>query len=176
MSITDKVNIDFQFFSTGDPKLLVIVDTSVWSFIEKKPAIIEITPPGTDKIVTYNFLKGRTNIFNTSNLLLSPVDVFEDLPDGIYRVTVKGSPDIHCKHRDILKTDRIKLELYKLYISLGFDGDSRDKETLGRIKEIKLLIEAAEASNTLGKTHKSLKLLKKAMEYLKEYERCKGCK
>ena len=42
MALLDTINLDFQVLSTGDPKILAIVDTSVWGFIEDKPAIIEI--------------------------------------------------------------------------------------------------------------------------------------
>lgn len=175
MAITDKININFQLFSTGDPKLLVIIDTSIWSYIEEKPAIIEITVPGSEKVITYSFLKGRSNIFNTSNLYLSPIAVYNDLPDGLYKITVKGSPDSFCKHRDVLKTDKTKLELYNLYTSLGLDKDELDEETYKKIKEIKLLIEAAEALVSIGQTYKGLKLLKKAMEILKKYKECKDC-
>lgn len=176
MAITDKIHIDFQLFSTGDPKLLVIVDTSIWSFIEDKPAIIEITPPGTTDVIVYSFLKGRSNIFNTSNLNLSPISVFNDLPDGLYKITVKGSPDSFCKHRDILKTDAVRLELYNLYASLGLDKNELDDEIYKKIKDIKLLIEAAEALVSIGQTHKGVKLLKRAMDMLTKYEECKECK
>lgn len=176
MPVTDKINIDFQFFSTGDPKLLVIVDTSIWSYIEEKPAIIEIIPPGTKQEIVYSFLKGRTNIFNTSNLHLSPIGVYNDLPDGLYKITVKGSPDSFCKSRDILKTDKTRLGLYNMYISLGLDNNSVDKEVLKRIQEVKLLIEAAEASVSLGYSRKGEKLLKRASDRLKKYEECKECK
>lgn len=175
MAVTDKVEVDFQLFSTGDPKLLVIMDTSIWSYIEKKPAIIEITVPGSEKVITYSFLKGKANVFNTSNLYLSPIAVYNDLPDGVYKITVKGSPDSFCKHRDVLKTDKTRLELYELYTSLGLDINQLDEETYKKIKEIKLLIEAAEALVCIGQVHKGLKLLKKAMEMLKKYKECKDC-
>lgn len=174
MAITDKIKIDFQFFSTGDPKLLVISDTSVWSYIEEKPAIIEIVSPNSYAAVVYNFVKGKNNIFNSSNLMLSPVAVYKDLPDGLYKVTVKGSPDSFCKTRDILKTDQTTLALYQLYLSLGFD--EKNKDVLKIIRENKLLIEASEASVSLGETLKGLNYLKTAMKNLKKYNECKECK
>ena len=42
MAILDHIKLDFQILNTGDPKLLIVMDTSVWGFIEDKPSIIEI--------------------------------------------------------------------------------------------------------------------------------------
>ena len=123
MAILDHIRLDFQILNTGDPKLLVVMDASVWGFIEDKPSIIEITPPGTTNTITYNFVKGKNNVFNSSNLLISPVGTYNDLVDGIYRVSLKGSPDSFCVHRDFLKTDKVRNELANIYVSLGFDDD-----------------------------------------------------
>ena len=59
MRILDKINLDFQVLSAGDPKILVVMDTSVWGFIEDKPAVIDILLPGSTKIRTFNFIKGN---------------------------------------------------------------------------------------------------------------------
>lgn len=176
MDVTDKIQLDFQLFSTGDPKLLIIIDTSIWSFIEDKTAIIEITPPGIENPIVYNFLKGKTNVFNTSNLYLSPIGVYNDLPDGLYKITIKGSPDSFCKHRNVLKTDKTRLELYNLYASLGLDVNNLDQEVYEKIKEIKLFIEASEALVSIGQNYKGVKLLKRAMDKINNYNECKDCK
>ena len=176
MALLDNINLDFQVLSTGDPKILVVIDTSVWGFIEDKPAIIEITPPGTTKVKVYNFVKGKSNVFNSSNLLISPVGQYNDLSDGIYRITVKGSPDTNCKHRDFLKTDKARLELAKIYVSLGFEDDEKTKQKKKTIQDIDLLIRAAEASTSIGKLKKGMAYFKKAVQYLKEYNDCENCK
>lgn len=175
MAATDKIHIDFQFISTGDPKVLLITDTSVWGFIENKTSIIEITPPGTDKVVTYTFLKNKINVFNTSNLFFSPVAVYKDLPDGVYKITVKGSPDSFCKQRDILKTDKTKLELYRLYTSLGLGSDKVEKNILKTIEEVKFLIDSAEALISVGESSRAADSLKLAVEQLKSFNNCKDC-
>ena len=148
MALLDTINLDFQVLSTGDPKILAIVDTSVWGFIEDKPAIIEIITPGTTSPKVYNFVKGKSNIFNSSNLLLSPVGEYNDLVDGIYRISVKGSPDTNCKHRDFLKTDKVRKELAEIYVSLGIDNDKETIEKKRIIQDYDLLIRAAEYSVT----------------------------
>lgn len=176
MPTTEKIHIDFQLFSTGDPKLLVIVDTSIWSFIEDKPSIIEIQVPGKEETLTYSFLKGKNNVFNTSSLYLSPIGVFNDLPDGLYKISIKGSPDSFCKHRDVLKTDKVRLELYKIYADLGLDINNLDEAVYKKIREIKLLIEGAEALVSIGKTYRGVKLLRTAMKKVEDYNNCKDCK
>jgi hypothetical protein len=176
MALLDHINLDFQVLSTGDPKILVVIDTSVWGAIEDKPAIIEITPPGTTKVRIYNFVKGKSNVFNSSNLLISPIGEYKYLVDGIYRVSVKGSPDTHCKHRDFLKTDKARLELAKIYVSLGFEDDDKTKKKKQTIQDIDLLIRAAEASVSIGKLKKGIAYFKRVVQYLKEYNDCETCK
>lgn len=176
MAVTDKIKIDFQLFSSGDPKLLVIVDTSIWNYISNKPAIIEIIVPGEEDPIVYNYLKNKNNVFNTSNLYLSPIGVYSDMPDGIYRVTVKGSPDSFCEHKDFLKTDKTRLELYTIYTNLGLDVNKLDEEVYRKINDIKLLIESAEAYVSVGKIYEGAKLLKRAMEDIESYNNCNNCK
>lgn len=175
MGILDNIRLDFQVLSTGVPKILVILDTSVWGFIEDKPSIIEITPPGTEKTRTYNFVKGKSNVFNSSNLFTSPVGEYRDLEDGIYRITVKGSPDSNCLHRDFLKTDKARLELNKIYIDLGFDNDKEDQDRKQTIQNINMLIRAAEASVSRGKLKKGMSYFRTAVQDLNNYNECETC-
>ena len=172
MAQLDTINLDFQVLSTADPKILVVIDTSVWGFIEDKHSIIEIVTPGTEKIVTYSFVKGKTNVFNSSNLLLSPLGVYNDLPDGIYRITVKGSPDTNCVHRDFLKTDKARLELDELYINLGTDITRKNIELKQELLDIDCLIRAAEALVRRGKLKKGYSFFKKAIRYINDYKEC----
>ena len=176
MALLDTINLDFQVLSTGDPKILAIVDTSVWGFIEDKPAIIEIITPGTTSPKVYNFVKGKSNIFNSSNLLLSPVGEYNDLVDGIYRISVKGSPDTNCKHRDFLKTDKVRKELAEIYVSLGIDNDKETIEKKRIIQDYDLLIRAAEYSVTIGQLKKGMNYFKEAVRYIKNYNECENCK
>lgn len=175
MASTEKINIDFQLFSVGDPKILTIIDISTWSFIESKPAIIEITVPGATKPSVYNLAKNKANVFNTSNLHMSPMGVYNDLPDGVYKVTIKGSPDSFCKSKDILKDDKTKLELLKLYASLGLEGQLRNEEEDELLKRNKLLIDGANAALALGKSNIAEQRLRTASENLRRYSECESC-
>jgi len=175
MALLDTVNLDFHVLSTGDPKILVVMDTSVWGFIEDKPSIIEIILPGSKKVRVYNFIKGKANVFNSSNLLITPVGQYCELVDGIYKITVKGSPDSHCKHRGFLKTDSAKLKLYKMYNSLNLEDGKSDRDKKEKIQDIDLLIKAAEASVSLGKYKKGMQFFKRAVQELNEYNECENC-
>ena len=169
MAILDNINLDFQVLGTWDPKILVVIDTSVWGFIEDKPAIIEIVIPGSTQVRTYN-------VFNSSNLLISPVGEYKDLADGIYRISVKGSPDTNCIHRDFLKTDKIRTEIAQIYTSLGYNNDEETKKKKTTIQNYDLLIRAAEYSVTIGKLKKGMNYFKKAVQYIKDYNECETCK
>lgn len=176
MAILDKIRLDFQILNTGDPKLLVVADTSVWGAIEDKPAIIKITPPGSNQTRTYNFVKSKNNVFNSSNLLISPVGEYNDLADGIYRVEINGSPDTHCVHRDFLKTDKARKELANLYVSLGLDDDKETIEKKKIIQSYDLLIRAAEYSVLIGQLKRGMNYFKKVIQYIKDYNECETCK
>jgi len=176
MAILDKINLDFQIIPTWDPKALIVMDISVWGFIENKPAIIEILTPGSTTEKVFNFVKGKSNVFNSSNLLLSRIGDRNDLSDGVYTISVKGSPDSYCKKRYYLKTDKIQFELDKLYMSLGIHN--KDKETAEKrstILKIESLIKTAEAFVRDGKISEGMKFFKAAYTRLKSISNCKDC-
>lgn len=177
MAILDKINLDFQVINTSNPKILVVSDTSVWGAIEDKPAIIEIVVPGSSKIKTYNFVKGKSNVFNSSNLLLSNVGDMNDLNDGVYSITVKGSPSTtFCVQKYYLKTDKLQLALDKLYMSLGvYNKDSETTKKRLEILKIDSLIKTAESFTRDGKPNEALNHFKRAYLKLKEINSCDNC-
>lgn len=133
-------------------------------------------PPGSSKTRTYNFVKGKSNVFNSSNLLISPVGEYQDLADGIWRISVKGSPDTNCKHRDFLKTDKARLELAHLYVGLGFDDNQETLDRKKTLQDIDLLIRAAEALTSIGKLKKAMSFFKEAVRRINDYNECENCK
>ncbi len=176
MAILDHINIDFQLYSAGDPKILVIMDTSVWGAIENKPAIIEIVVPGSSKTKTYNFVKGKANVFNSSNLLLTSVESQGDLNDGIYSITVKGSPDSYCKTRHVLKTDKFELALDKMYISLGiYNKDKEANDKRNELLKIESLLRTSKAFIRDSKLSEGLDFFKKAYIKLNKFNDCNNC-
>lgn len=175
MAILDKINLDFHIIDTRDPKVLVIMDTSVWGIIEDKVAAIEITIPGSSKVRQYTFIKGKSNVFNSSNLNITPVGERADLADGIYRIDVIGAHG-NCKHRDFLKTDKIRLEIAKIYCSLGIEDSQENRDVKKVIQDIELLIKASEILTTRGELKKAMYFLSQAVKDVNDYNECKDCK
>lgn len=172
MAVLELTTIDFQVISTGNPKYLIIFDTSIWGSIANQPATIEIIPPNKITPVVSIFEKGKTNVFNTSNLLLSTIGCYENMPDGLYSITVKGPTSTNCKQRYFLKTDKLQLELYKLYASLGIDNSSDNIEKKKTIQDIDLLLRSAKANVVLGNNVEGVKRHSRAIQYLKKYNTC----
>lgn len=177
MATLDRIHLDFQIIPTGDPKTLVVMDVSTWGVIEDKPAIIEIIPPGSSKKKVYNFVKGKSNVFNSSNLLMSSVGTHADLNDGIYSITVTGSPDTYCKQRYYLKTDKFQLELDKLYMSLGIysNGDKEVDSKRAALLNIDSLIKTADSFVRAGRVVEGIQYFKRAYKKLKSINNCKDC-
>jgi len=173
MGLLDKIQIDFQLLDTRDPKTLVVMDSSVWGFIEDKPAIIEITLPGSQNKRTYNFVKSKNNVFNSSNLLISKVGEYKDLADGVYKITVKGSPDTNCKHRDFLKTDKVRLLIGELYLEDFYSCKNVKDDKLRILRKIHLDLNTAEILTTKGDIKKASLILSDVYSRVREYIRCR---
>ena len=146
-----KINVDFQVYDSGDPKVFIVIDTSEWAHIENKPTIIEIIPPGFDKPVINYFDQMKVNVFNSHNLGLSCFDCKGggniDLPDGIYDITLKGSPETFNRNKKYLRTTSTQLELDGLLLDLASDcGDIKDNNLFKKYQEIQMLLRAAEAN------------------------------
>lgn len=146
-----QVIIDFHVFSIYDPKIFTVVDNSNWLHIEDAPAIIEITFPGSTKPLVFTYLKNSVNSFNSHNLLLTCLSgncedqAYIDLPDGIYTITVKGSPDSFQTTKYHLKTDRLQMKIDDILVSIGFDYHIEKAADRRRVDEVDFLRRVAEA-------------------------------
>jgi len=172
----NKINIDFQVLKTYDPKVLVIADTSEWSVIEDKPAIIEITIPGANNPSIHYVDKNKINVYTSALLGINcGAECEEDLieiPDGIYHIHMKGSPDTFEKERYYLRTEKLQLKLDKAYVALGKDINHADKDVVELLWTCKLLIEAADASTRLGEIAMASDYYKQAKRIIDSYLDC----
>ena len=173
------IDIKFQILKNNDPTNIVVLDTSKWAQIENKPAIIEITLPGeTEPYVEY-FNKNAVNYFNSINLGVNCDNCGEheelDLPDGVYEITVKGSPDRFYNTVHYLKTDSTNRELKSVFLKINFCNDSIDKELLEKLFNIELYIKAAEINVEFGNICEAQELFFKAQEDIKKLKNCKSC-
>lgn len=174
------IRLNFQVYDSRDPKEFIIIDTSKWQHLSDKTSIIEITLPGESKPVTRYYTKG-VNVFNSEMLYLSCDDCgdsFEDLPDGIYTITIKASPDKFNKTRQYLRTTKTRLKLDELYIKSSdcFNSDEDSKNRIIRINEIDFLLKSAEANTRAGNNETAQNLFFRAQKILDKTSKCKTCK
>lgn len=180
MDILANIELDFQVLDTKDPRILPIFDSSIWGHIENKPAIIEIILPGEKNPIVHYFNKKQINIFNSINLNLNCIDEcggeeLLDLPDGVYTITLKGSPDDFFMTRKYLRTNLLQLELDKAFIRLNLLCDKGELSELKLLTDITLLIRAAEANVRFDNIGMASKLYTKSRDLLEQLKNCKGC-
>ena len=169
-----KTVVDFGVRDYMNPKYFFVTDLSEWKQAASKPSIIEITPPGSRKFVTHYFEKGQENQFNSIKLQLNcdldcDTECIE-LPDGIYQITVKGSPDSNFMCKDYLRTVNMELELDAAYLSE--DGSPKLKQ---KVCDIEMLLKAAKAnvrSDNFGKAQELFEMAEIEVEKLKDCQDC----
>lgn len=176
-----QINIDFQIVTNYNPKYLIVWDTSDWQLLKGKPAIIEITVPGFKSPITHYFTQNEVNSFNSINLGLSCTGCgfdetkLENLPDGIYNVTVKGSPSKFNFTRLFLKTDNLRLKLDEIYMKYSMDCSGCDSTTLGKIQDIEFMLNAAESNMRAGNECTTQELMFKAEREINKLKKCRTC-
>lgn len=169
------VKLDFHVFTNDDPRYLIVMDLSEWGYIENKPSIIEIKVPGYRKPVIHYFEKNARNVFNSSNLNMGchpcDADTTCPLPDGIYAITLKGSPDSHCISRYYFKYDQIQDKLDQML--LGIYGSSCDnKVDTTNFLSLKVLLETVKSAIRQGKLNTAFAALKELQNKLNKDEHC----
>lgn len=180
MSNIGKIELNFQVIDSKDPKFLLIADFSDWKVIEELPAFIEITLPGSRIPVVSNFHKNKINGFNSIRLGTSThIDCeenFQDLPDGIYEICLKGGANgQRTFHRYYLKRDKFRLELNKAWTKLNLEYSIFDKDLRESLLIIEGFIKAASAAATLGEIPKARDYFNLAKSRLEAYKECKDC-
>lgn len=173
------IKIRFQVLRNYDPKNITIIDTSEWAQIKDKPAIIEITLPGeTEPHVEY-LNKNSVNYFNSIILGFNCDDCGEfeelDLPDGVYTITIKGSPDKFNHTLSYLKTDITRRELDAIMMKVNFCKNSVDSDLVNQIYKADFYIKSAEANVRHGNVCEAQELFFKAQDDIKKLNNCKSC-
>lgn len=171
------ISIDFNI--TSDPYWIRIADYSVWGVIENQPSIVEITIPGYSTYTTRYFDKFKTNALNSITLEVNcsdgscpDVDLVT-LPDGIYKIVVKGSPSTNVKERYYLKTDLFDMEVDKLIITSIDSGKYMDIES--ELVEINMLKAGAESNLRFDRIKESGMLFEQARKQVDKLINCKNC-
>lgn len=172
------IKLSFQVEDTHNPKNLRVVDESVWGLIEDRPAIIEILVPGFQTPSVHYFAKRQVNIFTSMTLGInceSSSVKHLDLPDGIYDITIKGSPSEYIANRKYLKTDSIRLKIDKMWVRASYLCDGRDNEFIKKIRDVEFCLSAAEANTRLGNICEAHELMEYANDLLDIANDCVTC-
>lgn len=175
-----KINIDFQIWDSNDPEKIIILDTSLWQHIEDKPSIMEIVIPGDKDPVVLYYSKNSVNILNSLNLGLNCSDcgdTFTDLPDGVYEITVKGSPDKFYKKRYYLKTTTLQNKLDDVLIKHYSDckNCAENSEDISKILRYKDLLSVAEAFIRKGHACNAQEIIFHIQSIVKKFNNCRKC-
>jgi hypothetical protein len=169
-----KILVDFDIKS--DIYYLNVIDFSNWQLIKDKPSIIEVTLPGYENPVVRYFDKNKNNILNSIILGVScetcPTDEQQTLEDGIYIITVKGSPEKYKKTLKYLKTDLFRMRLNKLYISSDCNCVKSDPNIFQKIVEVEFMLKGAEAHLAFDMEKEAGMLFKQAQTLLDDLLAC----
>lgn len=174
----NNINLDFEVIGSYNPKTLRVADQSEWGILADRPAIIEIKRPGSEKVYTYYLGKNQLNVFNSKTLGVNPgtpANDFVDIPDGIYDITIKGSPSSYSANRKYLKTDSIRLNIDKVWARAGILCEDEDDEIIEKIKEVEFVLTVAESSMRLGNFDTVQQLMDKAQHLIDIINDCKYC-
>lgn len=103
----EHIDIDFTVLSSDSPKKLIVGDSSSnWLNAEDLPAFLYITLPNETEPLIFTFTKGAINVFNSSNLGLTPVgEDLIDLPIGVWKIRLQsGFEEVYVEKRHIQKS------------------------------------------------------------------------
>lgn len=175
-----KIIINMTVIPDYDPATLIVGDLSVWKGAENLPATICITPPGSTKSINTTFQKHRLNIFNSVNLGLSCVKEceeqdYQDLYDGVWTLKLLSGYEGIEKTLYYLKTDRLQLEIDKLYIRSGLEFDKEQKQFREDLQDIHFLINSSHAWIRQGDHSKSHRDFQQAQILTKKWIDCRDC-
>lgn len=175
-----KPHIDFVVLNTGDPKYILVSDLSEYHQIQDAPAIIELTPPGSNKPITAYVRKNAINAFHSVNLGLQCLETCKDqeylpLSDGFWCISIKASPDTFYKTCYYLKTDSLRLEIDKILAKVGIEYDPRDKEFRDWYLQINIALDAAHAECRLGNIPSAKKLYEECISLADKFSECRNC-
>lgn len=170
------IDLDFEVVGTNNPKTLRVIDQSEWGILVDRPAIIEIVTPSSDDKFTYYLGKNQINLFTSNTLGINPGErIKKDLPDGIYDITITGSPSSYTFNRKYLKTDLIHLNLDRVWARSSILCDHEDDDVISKIKEIEFVLAAAESNTRLGNIIDAKSLMERAESLMYVLNNCNNC-
>lgn len=115
---------------------LAIVDASVYP--DDPPivsgATIDIDVPAFGIVSLPFIVGGETNIFTSSNLGISPIGVYQPLPDGIYKIRYSIFPStINYVDKTIIRVDRLQEKFDEAFMKLDMMECDRAIKTQAKV-------------------------------------------
>jgi len=171
------ISIDYNI--TSNPYWIRVSDHSSWGLISQEPSIIEVYKPGYETPVTHYYDKDKTNSFNSVNLRVNCTDGDcpevdnVTLPDGIYKIIVKGSPSKYNRERQYLKTDLLEMDIDKIIITSIENGRYYDIEK--QLVEIDMYFAGAHSNLRLDRIREASALYESARKAVDKLLNCKNC-
>jgi hypothetical protein len=115
------MTLDFLVINTFDVNTLGVADTSVYDTdppVVTSP-IMHITIPGYTVPVDIPFVPNDFNVYNSAILGLSPVGVYQPLPDGVYYLKYTVNPaTTYFVEKNIMRTARIQEKFDNAFMKL----------------------------------------------------------
>lgn len=176
---TTPISLKFHVYSDGDPMKLIVVDESSWGSLRDYTSMIHIKMPGFKETLDYYLSKNQVNIFNSITLGLNCVNAgdplcFMDLPDGIYDITISAG-EFYC-NKKYLKTDKLQLDIDKIYARSCLSCNVLSDELLQYMNEAEVLMKGAEANTRLGNFESAHMLIDRVVKITERAADCKMCK
>lgn len=173
MPTIGKPKVNFKVLDSNDPQVLLVGDFSNWLFLRNKPSVISITLPGASQPIEYSFVKGTINMYDSKSLYntCSECD-YSDLNDGVYKITLRSSPDTFFHEAYYLKTDVIELQIAKRLVDIGFQYNETNESKYREINKIKDYLNGAKARVQLGYISEGIKFFDEAKKLINKCNNC----
>lgn len=171
--MNNTINVDFDIRS--DLYNLYIIDNSCWGISQNLPSVIEITLPGVKKPYKDYFGKKDT-AYDSISLGLNCGDSCDrlELPDGIYHVKIKASPETFYREYYYPKVDQLQRDIDLAFIANDMDGcsDNCKKDII----QVTFLLETCIAYTRRSDIKNANVKYSEAKRIIDKIVSCKNCK
>lgn len=163
-------NIDINISVSSSLYFLHVKDLSCWGVAENKPAVIEIKMPGYKKPISKYFDKKDTS-YDSLSLGINCGNECDkiELPDGIYDITLKASPDSFSYQTYYLKADKFQKEFDMAFI------EAFENEDISRLRELEDIVNVTSSYLRMGLVDKAGVAFQEANKKLNRIKNCKNC-
>lgn len=171
--------VNFYILEDNDPKTITLLDRSNYFGTPEKPLVCVILPGFTGS-VEFAYTPNSIITLNSDNLQLTYPGVLgttQDLPDGVYQITLKFCPytDFFQK-KCYLKTSKLQRDLECFLLKLDLDcGCLQEQKLKEEIIDIEILLLSAKAEVNICSVQKATAKYKAAAQKLVNLNKKLNC-